>query len=136
MTKTQKKKANKKMTLGEFQAWIEGIQMLQGDDWCPDASQWSMIVERIYNITPDVVEKIIEKQAPPTPRPPQPMPQFQQPAAPPPPPMQAPHSSLGGGAPTPRPPQPMNKPTQQLPINTPNVDENGVEQGEYSSPFV
>lgn len=47
---TKRTKKSKKITLGEFKAWLEGIEDLQPDDWCPDLSQWKLIKEKIKSI--------------------------------------------------------------------------------------
>lgn len=44
------------MTLTEFRAKLEGIEMFQGDDWCPDAEQWSLIREMINHIVEEEYE--------------------------------------------------------------------------------
>jgi hypothetical protein len=45
-----RKKAVKKYTLGEFKAWLEGVEEIQPDDWHPDLTQWRMIREKIAAI--------------------------------------------------------------------------------------
>ena len=53
----------KKYTLPEFKAWLEGIEEIQPDDWCPDLDQWKMIREKIAAI----VEQAPRPVAPPRP---------------------------------------------------------------------
>lgn len=43
-------KVSKKQTLGEFRAWLSGVEEMQSDDWAPDLSQWTRIRERIDEI--------------------------------------------------------------------------------------
>lgn len=44
------KKKNKKMTLNEFRAWLDGVEELQPDNWGPDAKQWKLIRDKIDSI--------------------------------------------------------------------------------------
>lgn len=44
-------KASKKQTLGEFRAWLSGVEEMQSDDWAPDLTQWRRIRARIDEIT-------------------------------------------------------------------------------------
>lgn len=53
---TTKRRNKKKQTLAEFKAWMEGVEELQPDDWCPNAEQWKTIREKIKGI---VEEKVI-----------------------------------------------------------------------------
>jgi len=55
-----KKRIKKKYTLKEFQAWLNGIEEIQPDDWHPDLEQWKLIRERMDNIITEVREKIVE----------------------------------------------------------------------------
>lgn len=53
--------AKKKVTLAEFHAWLEGVEEMHAEDWCPDANQWKVIRNKIKTIidappTPAVVE--------------------------------------------------------------------------------
>jgi len=41
---------NKKITISEFQAWLQGIHDLQGDDWAPTPEQWKKIKEKLFSI--------------------------------------------------------------------------------------
>lgn len=43
-------KKNKEVTLVEFKAWLEGVEELQPKNWCPDATQWKLIRNKIKNI--------------------------------------------------------------------------------------
>lgn len=61
---TKKKKVvTKDRTLGEFRAWLEGVEELQGDDWHPDAEQWKLIRAAIDGIVEEEPE-IITVSAP------------------------------------------------------------------------
>lgn len=40
----------KTQTLGEFKAWLSGVEEMQSQDWAPDLTQWRRIRERIENI--------------------------------------------------------------------------------------
>jgi len=42
--------AKKKVTLAEFHAWLEGVEEMHADDWCPDANQWKVIRNKIKTI--------------------------------------------------------------------------------------
>lgn len=57
----------KKYTLKEFQAWLEGIEEIQPDDWTPDKAQWDMIRERIGAIVEEEKPATVEKPVVPTP---------------------------------------------------------------------
>lgn len=58
--KTRSKKTNiKKQTIGQFKAWIEGVEELQSNDWCPDANQWNLIRSRIDRIVDPELERTI-----------------------------------------------------------------------------
>ena len=47
--------AKKKVTLAEFHAWLEGVEEMHTDDWCPDANQWKVIRNKIKTIKEDEV---------------------------------------------------------------------------------
>ena len=68
MAKKKTAGRRKKIPLAEFRAWLEGVEELQADDWCPDLSQWALIRSKI--------DSIIEI-APPAPPVAQPQPQMQ-----------------------------------------------------------
>lgn len=40
----------KRVTLNEFQAWLDGVEELQPDGWTPSAAQWKLIRDKISNI--------------------------------------------------------------------------------------
>jgi len=46
----------KKMTLIQFQAWLEGVEEMNPEDWCPTADQWKLIRNKIKTIIETVVE--------------------------------------------------------------------------------
>ena len=50
MAKKNTRKKQKKISVKEFKAWIEGIEELQPDGWAPTAEQWKIIRERINMI--------------------------------------------------------------------------------------
>jgi len=57
------KKRKQKQTLREFKAWLQGVEELQPDNWCPNRDQWILIREKIDSIIEEKpVEKIVEKQ--------------------------------------------------------------------------
>jgi hypothetical protein len=62
-----KRKRVKKYTLKEFQAWLEGIEEIQPDDWTPDKKQWDMIREKIGAIVEEEKPATVEKPDVPTP---------------------------------------------------------------------
>lgn len=43
-------KNNKKITLAEFRAWLEGVEELQPRGWTPDSTQWKRIRDKINSI--------------------------------------------------------------------------------------
>lgn len=44
------KKRNKKISLKEFRAWLEGVEELQPKDWSPSSEQWKLIRDKIKYI--------------------------------------------------------------------------------------
>jgi len=46
----------KKTTLTQFQAWLEGVEEMHPEDWCPTADQWKLIRNKIKTIIETVVE--------------------------------------------------------------------------------
>lgn len=40
----------KTQTLGEFRAWLSGVEEMQPENWAPDLTQWRRIRERIENV--------------------------------------------------------------------------------------
>lgn len=51
-TYTSKKtaKPSKQLTLGEFRAWLSGVEEMQADDWYPDPQQWKTIRAKIEEV--------------------------------------------------------------------------------------
>lgn len=54
---TKPKKRNKKITLEEFKAWLEGISEMHPQNWVPSLEQWTAIKEKIYSITTTETQK-------------------------------------------------------------------------------
>ena len=50
------------ITLREFKAWLEGVEELQPDDWCPDLEQWKKIRSKINCISPETIHTNIPQQ--------------------------------------------------------------------------
>jgi len=46
----EEEKKEKKITLEQFRAWLEGVEEMQEDAWAPDVRQWAKIRRRIDNI--------------------------------------------------------------------------------------
>lgn len=69
-------KAIEPMTISEFRAKLEGIEMFQPEDWSPDADQWRLIREMINKVVEEVVEveKPVMMAQPPSMLPPNPKP--------------------------------------------------------------
>lgn len=44
------KKQKAKLTIKEFQTWLEGIMEFQSSDWSPNKEQWDSIYDRIMNL--------------------------------------------------------------------------------------
>lgn len=57
------KKKNKKITLNEFRAWLDGVEELQPNDWSPDAKQWKLIRDKIDNIIENQPAPVAEAPA-------------------------------------------------------------------------
>ena len=77
-TKTQKERT---VSFSEFQAWLEGVEEMQPDDWAPSLEQWRRIRSKIDTVVTDeseegtVVNNVVPRPAPkPAPRPRQPAP--------------------------------------------------------------
>jgi len=127
--KTKTKKKNKKITLSEFRAWLEGVEELQLDDWSPTNDQWALIRNKINNIIEEVieVETMVELPTPPViPL----MPSRLVPSHVPPATVQAPQyvpmpSSISA-------PAPMLTPGADGKLPTPNIDSS---DGQYDSGF-
>lgn len=128
------------MSLSEFKAKIEGIEMFQGDDWCPTKEQWDLIRKMIgyieeEEVEPEVVYRQVPTQQPMYPQPqPQPMPVAQQPM----PPVHRPVAEsalpdvdLSNMEEVARVAVPVAQTDQQT-VRTPDIDTSG---GDYNSPF-
>ena len=66
----RKKATPKTRTLGEFRAWLQGVEELQPTGWAPDATQWKLIRKSIDNIVEDeprVVERTYSNEVRPAP---------------------------------------------------------------------
>ena len=49
------------MSVREFKAKLEGIEMFQGDDWHPDETQWKLIRKMIDNVVEMEVKEPIQQ---------------------------------------------------------------------------
>jgi len=56
MAKTPRKRKLKPQTLIEFKAWLSGVEEMHDDDWIPNATQWSLIKQRIDLVCDQVVD--------------------------------------------------------------------------------
>lgn len=58
------KKRAKKVTYGEFLAWLEGVESMQPVDWTPNHDQWKVIREKLSTVKPDVEirETVVEAE--------------------------------------------------------------------------
>jgi len=57
------RKRVKKVTYGEFLAWLEGVESMQPADWTPTHDQWTTIREKLNSVKPDVqVQEVEAKQ--------------------------------------------------------------------------
>ena len=45
------------MTLIQFQAWLEGVEEMHSEDWCPTADQWNLIRNKIKTI---IIENVVK----------------------------------------------------------------------------
>lgn len=70
--KRASKRSNKKMSLKEFRAWLQGVEELQPDDWCPDKEQWKKIRQKIDNIVEEEPQQVVTQAPAPQPQPMQP----------------------------------------------------------------
>jgi hypothetical protein len=61
VVKKRKTFKNKKVTLNEFKAWLEGVEELQPDDWSPSYDQWELIRKKIGLI---ILNETIPKNVP------------------------------------------------------------------------
>lgn len=65
-TKTSKKKSARRkapkspepITADELKTWLEGVESMQDDDWCPDFDQWKKIRAKIELLmdSPPIIE--------------------------------------------------------------------------------
>ena len=86
MENTRKRK--QKLTLSEFRAWLQGVEELQSDEWCPNLEQWRLIRDKINGI---VTEKVVVETTPVVNRP-----HYQQPTNVNPAALPAPAPAVGG----------------------------------------
>ncbi len=49
----------KKVTLAEFHAWLEGVEEMHADDWCPEPHQWKVIRNKIKTIKEDDEPRLV-----------------------------------------------------------------------------
>jgi hypothetical protein len=47
---SKKSKSKAKLSVQEFQTWLQGIMEFQDNDWSPNAEQWNAIYEKIMNL--------------------------------------------------------------------------------------
>jgi hypothetical protein len=45
------------ITVKEFKMWLEGVEEMQADDWCPSKVQWDKIRAKIRDLDDQVVVK-------------------------------------------------------------------------------
>jgi len=64
-TVTKEPKATKKQTLGEFRAWLSGVEEMQSEDWSPDLTEWRRIRQRIDEIVESRPPRNTEDDGPP-----------------------------------------------------------------------
>lgn len=48
-----KTKSKPRLSVQEFQTWLQGIMEFQSDDWSPNPEQWNAIYEKIMNLKMD-----------------------------------------------------------------------------------
>lgn len=48
-----KAKSKPRLSVQEFQTWLQGIMEFQNDDWSPNPQQWSAIYDKIMNLKTD-----------------------------------------------------------------------------------
>lgn len=130
------------MSLTEFRAKLEGIEMFQGDDWCPTKEQWDLI-RKMINFIEEEEPEVVYREAPTQyqpgtwhqqPQQPQQARQPQQPVGLP--PAQFPESSLPDIDFTdPKQLEKIARPvaqSEQRAVKTPDID---TSSGNYNSPF-
>jgi len=54
------KRKKRQFTLGEFRAWLDGIEELQPSNWSPSLEQWKLIRQRISSIVETSGHNVIE----------------------------------------------------------------------------
>lgn len=47
---SNKQKTKQRLSVQEFQTWLQGIMEFQSSDWSPNAEQWAAIFEKIMNL--------------------------------------------------------------------------------------
>ena len=112
-------KKNSKISLGEFRAWLSGVEEMQDDDWAPSQSQWDTIRRKIDLI--DQVDEIVTPVA-------TPIVPHQQQSYP------VPHQPMASSL-SPAPPKPTSlQPAGNSPgsMKTPDID---TSSGDYRSSF-
>lgn len=116
---------NKKITLEQFRAWLEGVEEMQEEGWAPDVRQWTKIRSRIDNIESTPVQQAVPQQVMHAPQPftPPASSAFDQvkPQSTP-----APRVDMSSNAPI------ANDPSGKMPVKTPDID---TTTGEYESAF-
>lgn len=50
MSNANKSKTKVKLTVQEFQTWLQGIMEFQDSDWSPNPEQWNAIFDKIMNL--------------------------------------------------------------------------------------
>lgn len=48
-----KAKSKPRLSVQEFQTWLQGIMEFQNDDWSPNPQQWNAIYDKIMNLKTD-----------------------------------------------------------------------------------
>lgn len=48
-----KTKSKPRLSVQEFQTWLQGIMEFQSDDWSPNPEQWNAIYDKIMNLKTD-----------------------------------------------------------------------------------
>lgn len=60
-----KKASNDMIDVDTFKAWLQGVEDMQGDDWCPSLDQWRKIRQKI-----DLIDGTVEQVSASVPTPP------------------------------------------------------------------
>lgn len=50
MSNSNKPKTKSRLSVQEFQTWLQGIMEFQSPDWSPNAEQWAAIFDKIMNL--------------------------------------------------------------------------------------